>query len=67
MLTLNFKHIFAKVEKAIKGLESSSNNYQNILVLVDNLNIIMNGCFSKNALDFLEIMNEFTNNITDAH
>ena len=30
-----------------------------MLVLVDNLNILLNGCYSANELDFLEIMNDF--------
>ena len=56
MLSLNFKHIFAKIEKALKTIQS--NDPSNILILFDNLNMLTNSCYSKNELDFIEIMNE---------
>lgn len=33
-------------------------NPEGIIVIFDNLNILMNSCYSKNELDFLEIFNE---------
>ena len=56
MATLNFKHIFTKIEKSLKTLQS--NDPSNILIVFDNLNILINGCYSKNELDFIEILNE---------
>ena len=36
----------------------NTDSSRNVLVLFDNLNILINGCNSKNELDFVEIMNE---------
>lgn len=30
-----------------------------VIVIVDNLNILLNGAYSKSELDFIEIVNEF--------
>ena len=56
MLTLNFKHIFTKLEKSLKTLKAS--NPENVLIMFDNLNTMANGCYVKNELDFIEVMNE---------
>lgn len=55
MLSLNFKHLFTKIEKGIKLVKA--NDPSNILVIVDNLNILIKSCYSKNELDFIEILN----------
>ena len=56
MTSTNFKSLFTKIEKPLKQVKASGND---CLVLLDNLNILMNGSYSKNELDFVEIMNEF--------
>jgi len=60
MLSSNFKALFTKLDKALKSLEAK----ERVLVMVDNINIIINGCYSGNELDFVEIMNDLTN-LTD--
>ena len=32
-----------------------------MLIVFDNVNILMNACYSKNELDFVEVMNELLN------
>ncbi|CDW83780.1 elongator protein 6 [Stylonychia lemnae] len=57
MLDKNFKSLFTKIEKSLKQMQ---NDGKQVLVLVDNINIMINGCYTKSELDFIEIMNEFT-------
>eukprot|EP00347_Sterkiella_histriomuscorum_P011693 403371467 len=56
MITNNFKQLFTKIDKAMKPMKTDG---KQVLVLVDNLNILMNGCYSSSELDFIEIVNEF--------
>jgi hypothetical protein len=49
--------LFNKIEKSLKALRSNS-QYENTLILFDNLNILMNGCYQRNELDIIEIFNE---------
>ena len=57
MQSVNFKHLFAKIEKALK--QTKNDNREQVLVMVDNLNLLMNGCYKKSELDFIEVLNEF--------
>lgn len=57
MLSVNFKHLFTKIEKALK--QTKNDNREQVLVMVDNLNLLMNGCYKKSELDFIEVLNEF--------
>lgn len=35
------------------------NDSKQVLVLVDNIKIMVNGCYTRRELDFIEIVNEF--------
>ena len=35
------------------------NDGKQVLVMVDNINVLMNGCYTKSELDFIEVINEF--------
>jgi len=61
MLSSNFKQLFTKIEKLLKTLRATEQKPDNILLIFDNINIIMNGCYSSNALDFMEVLNELVN------
>lgn len=55
MMSTNFKQLFNKIDKPLKQIKASGSD---CLLLIDNLNILMNGCYRKNELDFVEVMNE---------
>jgi hypothetical protein len=49
MTNHNFKSLFSKIEKGLKTLKS--NKPEDILLIVDNINILFNSCYSNNNLD----------------
>jgi len=55
MTSTNFKSLFTKIDKPLKQVKASGND---CLVLIDNLNILMNGCYNRNELEFVEVLNE---------
>ena len=59
MINLNFKHLFTKIEKGIKSI--NTNQPEDILLVVDNINILFNSCYTRNELDLIETFNEFLN------
>lgn len=40
-------------------MKQMKNDSKQVLVLVDNINIMVNGCYTRSELDFIEIVNEF--------
>lgn len=56
MVSVNFKHLFTKIEKALKTIKNDAR--EQVLVVIDNVNILMNGCYHKSELDFIEVINE---------
>ena len=55
MTSTNFKSLFTKIYKPLKQVKATGND---CLVLIDNLNILMNGCYNRNELEFVEVLNE---------
>ena len=55
MTSTNFKSLFTKIDKPLKQVKATGND---CLVLIDNLNILMNGCYNRNELEFVEVLNE---------
>ena len=59
MTSTNFKSLFTKIDKPLKQVKATGND---CLVLIDNLNILMNGCYNRNELEFVEVLNELIAN-----